>query len=117
MRRWFRLDRHATVASQVVSLAGLAAAYSAASAGGDKFTPGARTFLHVKNASGGAVTATIVTPGTVIGQAIADVAVAVPAGAERLIGPFPAEHFAGSDGLASVSWSASASVTFAVARV
>lgn len=107
----------ATVSTEAVSLAGLAATYNAASAGGDKFTPGQQTFLHVKNASAGAVTATIETVGTVIGQAIADVAVSVAASEEALIGPFDPRYFAGTDGLASVSWSATASVTFAVVRI
>lgn len=106
----------ATVATQQISLAGLAATYSAASAGGDEFTPGDGVFLHVKNGSGGAVTVTVVTPGTVVGQAIADVANSVAAGGEEFLGPFPAQHFAGADGKADITWSATTSVTFAVLK-
>lgn len=107
----------ATVAPQRPNLTGLAATYAAASAGGDKFDPGERVVLHVKNASAASVTVTVVTPNTILGLAVADAQVAVPAGAERFIGPFPREHFAGSDGLVSVTWSAAASVTFAVVAV
>jgi hypothetical protein len=103
----------ATVALQRPSLTGLAAAYAAASAGGDKFDPGEHVTLHVKNASAAAITATVETPNTVLGLAIADVAVSVPAGGDRFIGPFPRGHFAGAGGLVSVTWSATASVTFA----
>ncbi len=104
----------ATVPAQVVQLAGIAPTYQPASAGGDKFTPTGRTFLHVKNASAAAVTVTVVTPGSVAGLAIADLTVSVPAGGDRMVGPFPPEHFAGQAGLADVTWSATASVTFAV---
>lgn len=107
----------ATVAPQRPNLTGLAANFAAASVGGDKFDPGERVMLHVKNASAGAVTVTIETPNTILGLAVADAQVSVPAGGERYIGPFPREHFAGSDGLVSVTWSATASVTFAVIAV
>lgn len=108
----------ATVATQTITQAGLAPAYSPASAGGDSFTPSPSTFLHLKNASAAAVTATFVTPSTFSGLAIADLTVSVPAGADRLIGPMTAEMFrAADDGLADVTWSATASVTFAVLTI
>lgn len=107
----------ATVAPQRPNLSGLAATYAAASAGGDKFDPGEHVMAHVKNASAAAVTVTIVTPNTVVGLAVADAGGSVPAGGDRFFGPFPREHFAGSDGLVSVTWSATASVTFAVIAV
>jgi hypothetical protein len=108
----------ATVATQQVTRAGLAPAYAAASAGGDSFRPGPTTFLHVKNASAGAVTATVVTPGKTAGLDIADLAVAVPAGGEVMVGPLPGELFNDpADGLADITWSAAASVTFAAVSV
>lgn len=107
----------AIVDTQGVQITGTAPTYSAASAGGDQVRAGADTVLHVKNASAGAITATVVTPGTVAGQAIGDVAVSVPAGGERFIGPLTRDHFAGSDGLVDITWSATASVTFAALRI
>lgn len=105
----------ATVATQVVPVTGLTPAYSAASAGGDKVAPSDRTVLHVKNGSAGAVTVTLVTPGTLQGDlAIADRAVSVAAGAESFIAV--TDDYRGSDGLASITWSATASVTFAALR-
>ena len=104
----------ATVAVQPITRTGLEAAYSAASGGGDKFRPGKHTFLHIVNGGGSDITATIATPATVQGMAVADVAVTVTAGEERFVGPFPPELFAATaDGLASVAWSGTTSVTFA----
>lgn len=107
----------ATVDTQQIQRAGTAPAYSAASGGGDKFRPDERTFLHVKNSDVAAHTVTVATPGTVLGLAVSDVAVSVPAGGERMVGPFPGEHFVGADGLAAVTWSAVTGMTFAVVRV
>lgn len=107
----------ALVNAQQIALAGLAAAYSAASAGGDEFKPDENIVLHVKNASAASINATIVTPGKVLSQDIGDIVVAVPAAGERFIGPFPREHFRAADGNADITWSATASVTFAVLRV
>lgn len=105
----------ATVNAQNVVREGLAPTYAAASAGGDSFVPGDRVFLHIKNASAAAITATIPTPGTTGGFAIADLAVSVPAAGERFIGPVSPDLFRDrADGLADVIWSAAASVTFAV---
>lgn len=105
----------ATVTTQRVGLDGAALTYSAASGGGDKFTPGAHTFLHIVNASGVSVTATITTPDTVEGNAIADRAVVLAAGVNRLV-RVPATVFANraDSGLAAIAWSATTSVTFAV---
>lgn len=108
----------ATAATQSISLAGLAPVYSAAAAGGDSFRPADRTFLHIKNGSAAAITATLVTPGTVQGLAVEDVAVPVPAGAERMVGPLSPELFRHrADGLGDITWSAAASVTFAVVNI
>lgn len=105
----------AVVSPQTVQIAGTAPTYNAASAGGDKVSrPGTNVVLHVKNGSAGAITATVVTPGTIAGQAIGDVAVSVPASGERFIGPLTRQYFANSDGQVDLTWSASASVTFAV---
>lgn len=110
----------AVLASQSVTRAGTAPAYAAAAAGGDRFTPGSKTFLHVKNGSAGALTVTIATPRTdAYGNQIADNAISVPAAGERLIGPFPAEAYGSTtDGLADISYSGVTSLTigaFAVA--
>ncbi len=108
----------ATVSVQTVDQDGLTATYSSAAGGGDKFAPGERTFLHVKNGNAATCTVTVVTPKTSVGGlAIADQTVAVAAGAQAFVGPFAAEHFAGTDGLVDVTWSVTTTVTFAALRI
>lgn len=105
----------ALLAKQTVGLAGLAPTYVAANVGGDTFGPGNNVCIHVKNGSAGALTVTLVTPGNVVGQAVADVAVSVPAGGERLIGPLPGSLFArAADGLGDITYSGVTSLTVAV---
>lgn len=107
----------ATVATQALTTAGAAATYAAASAGGDRFTPGTRVFMHVKNGSASSINVTVTTPGTFDGLAIADRIIAVPASGERMF-QLPADQYASpADGLGDVAWSASATVTFAVLKV
>lgn len=105
-------------ATQDITLGGLGAAYAAASAGGDTFTPGEGVILHVKNGGASPTTVTIVTPNVAAGGlAIADAGGSVPAGGERFFGPFPPRDFARpADGKAEVTWSGVTSVTFAVLR-
>lgn len=107
----------ATVATQALSSAGAAVNYAAASASGDRFTPGSRVFMHVKNGSASSINVTITTPAAYDGLALADRVVAVPATSDRFI-PLSAELYASpTDGLGDVAWSASATVTFAVLKV
>lgn len=103
----------ATLATQNISLAGLADALAAAAGGGDAFTPDKETFLRVNNASGGAITVTVVTPGTIRGIAEADPQISVPAGQSRMFGPFPPELFGdpANAGLASITYSGVTSLT------
>ena len=58
---------------------------------------GENVLLHVKNGSGGAVVVTITTPGSVDGVALADRTISVPAGEERIIGPFPNNLYGQAD--------------------
>lgn len=108
----------ATVAVQDVTRAGTTPTPYTASAGGDKFSPGTGVTVRVINGSGSAVTPTFATPGQVSGLDIADlVGGSTPASGAKIYGPFPPDLFAGADGLAAVTWSATTSVTFEVTRV
>lgn len=109
----------ATIAPQNISRAGVGPTYSAAAGGGDSFLPGSDTFVHVKNGSGAPITVTLVTPGFVAGDIpIADPTVSVPAGGERMIGPFPPGYFADpADGLADLTYSGVTSLTLAVLKL
>src|SRR4051812_247505 len=103
----------ATVSTQSVTTTGGALTYSAASGGGDRFTPGSTSFMHVVNGSGSSINVTITTPGTVDGLAISDRVIAVPAGVSRIF-KVTSELYASADGLGDVAWSAVTSITFAV---
>lgn len=103
---------------ETIQISGTAPTYNAASAGGDKITsPGESTILHVKNDSAGAITCTVVTPGTVAGLAVDDQVVSVPANSARFIGPLTRPHFVNSDGEVDITWSAVTTVTFAAIKV
>lgn len=86
----------------------------AAPVDGDAIPPNA--FLRVTNGGAAAITLTVVTPGTVgSGLAISDHTITVPAGATRLVGPFPENHYRQNSGttkgLVHVDYSAVTSVT------
>lgn len=106
--------------SQTTSEAGAALTYTAAAAGGDSFTNTGREVVHVKNGGGAPVTVTVKSRNTTpdlpgygpVGKP--DVTVAVPAGGDRHIGPFPSRAFNDADARVSLTWSSAASVTLAV---
>lgn len=107
----------ASLATQQISIGGITPAYVACAAGGDEFTADDHEFIHVKNGAGAPQTVTIVTPNTAAGGlAVADDAIVIPAGQERMIGPFSRSDFQGSDGLAAITYSAVVSLTIAVLR-
>jgi hypothetical protein len=99
---------------QNTSLGGIAPTFAAADAAGDSFENDGRTVIHVKNASAGAITATIDSAALCNHGFDHDISVSVPAGGERMIGPFPRVRF-GSP--AQVGYSAVASVSVAAVRV
>lgn len=78
----------ALITTQQMSGAGTTVSYTAVSASDTADISNGRTFLHVKNGGGSSDTVTLVTPGTVgPGLAIADNAVTVSNGTEKMIGP------------------------------
>ena len=107
----------ATLSVQTVSLGGLTPSYVAAAAGGDEFPNSGREFIHAKN--GATVSQTV----TVDSQAACnqgfdhDAAVAIPAGEERMIGPFPKNRFDDATGKVQITYSAVASLTVAIVQV
>lgn len=103
----------ADLAVQATSLTGLAVTYAAASAGGDTFDNDGRTVLLVKNSDTAAHT---VTPNSVTPCNYGfdhDVAVSVPAGGGREIGPFDPSRYGVS---VSVAYSAVTGMTVAAVR-
>lgn len=108
----------ATLTAQTAKIGGTAITYAPATSGGDTFKPGDDVVLMVKNGDASTHTPTVAVPGnTKYGQANPDVAVAVAAGAEMAIGPFPQDLADPADGLVHVTWDAVTSVTVALVRV
>lgn len=103
----------ATLAYQSVTQQGAAITPVAAAAGGDSVAWNPRGALWVKNGSGVSVTVTLVVPGTEYGQARPDVAVVVPAGADRFVGPLERDLADPADGLVDFTYSAVTSVAVA----
>lgn len=107
----------ATLTYAQVGIAGTNPNFAAATAGGDKVAPSDRGALLVRNGSGVSINVTIDVPGnTKYGLANPDVVVAVPAGADRLIGPFPAD-LAQTDGFVAIAYSAVTTVTVAAVTI
>lgn len=103
----------ATLSTQHASLTGTAITMATAAGGGDKFHPGEGVMLLVTNGDSSSHTVTIDSKQLSNFGTDENVAVAVAAGATRLIGPLPASRFAGSDGLGDISYSAATSMTIA----
>jgi hypothetical protein len=109
----------ATLSVQDLKRTGLGPTYGACAGGGDRFAPSKDTFLHVKNASGSPITVTVAATYIPLkDQTESNVSVSVPAGGERMIGPFPYEHFAATDGsgLADITYSGVTSLTIAAVK-
>jgi len=100
----------ANLAIQNVSLTGLAPAFVAASGGGDSLDNNGRTLLHVKNGGGVPITVTVDSTQPCSYGFDHDAAVSVPAGAERILGPFPQGRFGST---ANITYSAVTTVTVA----
>lgn len=107
----------AVLTVQDISRTGLNPSYASAAAGGDSFDNDGRTFVHVKNGSAGSITVTVNSQTACNYGFDHDETVSVPAGGERLIGPFPKERFNDADGRVKLSYSAVTSLTVAAIRL
>lgn len=104
----------ATLTVTEITRSGVNPAGAAAAGGGDSFPNTGAELLLVTNGGGGAITVTAATTATVDGLAVADLAVSVPAGEARAIGPFPRYVYGTSVGL---SYSGVTSVTVKVLKL
>lgn len=105
----------ATLTVQVMDSNGLTASYASSGATGDKIAnPTEDIFLHFKNTASGVRVATITTPGTVHGVAVAEEAVTVPATGEQFAGPFNKDIFNSGGNLV---WTYSSVVNLSVAAI
>lgn len=107
----------AALAHQPIAFTGSAVSFQAAESL-DTATADRRSFLWVRNGGGSPINVTITVPGTTFGQNNPDIVVAVPNGAERMIGPLSPDLTAAETfGVVLVTYSALTSVTVAVARL
>lgn len=107
----------ATLTAQAIVRTGLEPSYASAAGGGDEFVNTGVQALHVKNGSGGDIVVTIETPNAVDTLAIADRDVTVPAGEERIIGPFPTSHYNDANGKVQITYDGVTSLTVAVLQL
>ena len=107
----------ATLSVQTIVLGGTAPSYAAAGAGGDEFVNSGREFLHIKNGGVGSIDVTINSQRPCDQGYDHDVVVAVGAGAEKMIGPFPKSRFDDANGKVQITYSGVSSVTVAVLQV
>jgi len=97
---------------QEIVISGLENALEAANADGEEFANDGNVFIMAANGSGGAITLTFKTPGTVGGGvAIDEHEVSIAAGDEEMIGPFDPAIFNQSDGNVDLDFSAVTSLT------
>ena len=90
--------------------------YSSCAGGGDEFVNDGQIFIHIKNGHSSPQTVTIVTPVVTDGLAVADRAIAIPNGGERMIGPFPKSSYNDSTGKVQLTYSAVVSLTVAILK-
>ena len=107
----------AVLTVQQISLAGLEPAFVAADAEGDEFVNSGRVFLHVKNGDALAATVTIDSQAPCNYGFDHNVEVSVPAGEERLIGPFKRNRFNNSEGKVQVAYSSVSNLTVAAVEL
>ena len=115
----------ANLTKQKVLLTGLNPTFASASGGGDEIVDNdGNTFLYVKNGGGSSINVTITSVKTSLdvvgyGEALtlSDEVVAVPAGEERAIGPFPKVRFDDTDENVAIAYSDVTSVTVAAIQL
>jgi hypothetical protein len=107
----------ATLSVQKVVLAGLTPSYGAAAAGGDEFVNSGREFIHVKNAHTSPQTVTVNSQAACSQGFDHDIAVAIPASEERMIGPFPKDRFDDAGGKVQITYSGVTALTVAAVQV
>lgn len=107
----------ADIAAQKISLAGLAPAFSNASAGGDTFLNDGKMTAHIKNGGASPITVTVVAKNKCSHGFLHDAQVTVAAGETKIVGPFPPDRFNDENGKVTLNYSAITSVQVAIVDV
>ena len=105
-------DIDVSVQQPTRSGSGLTPSYTAAAASNNYLIKNdGRTILHAKNTGGSPVTLTVITPGQVDGNTVADLTATVPATTgDKLIGPFPPAIYNDANGEMTVTVSGATSL-------
>lgn len=111
----------AALSPQDLAFTGVAPTYNTAASGGDTFANDGKTYVHLKNSSGGSIDVTFDAVASIdTAQAgnisISDTVVTVPASGERVVGFFPPQRFNNSSGNVAMSYSSHTGLTVAVIR-
>jgi hypothetical protein len=106
-----------TLGVQQIRRTGLDPVYVAAQVDGNAFPNSGGEFIHVKNGAGSSINVTVLTTRSVDGQVVTNRVVAVPAGDDRMIGPFQAGNFNQGNGEVWFNYSAVTTITVGVFRV
>jgi len=106
----------AALTPQTTTRAGIEPTYEACGAGGDEFANAGGELVHIKNGAGAEQIMTIVSQATVDGLAVADRTVAIPAGEERVVGPFPTATYNDGDGLVQLTYDAVVTLTIGIIK-
>ena len=103
---------------QIPSRDGIDPAYVPASSGGDSFpSPSGLEMVSVKNGDTSPHDVILKLTKTIDGQSATNRTVTVPAGGERMIGPFPVGDYRNDSGNVEIDYSAITSITVAVFRI
>ena len=96
----------ATLTVATVIRAGIVLTTATCSATGDKFANNGKTWVELANTSAASRTVTFATAQTVLGLAVADLAVTISGNSNRLCGPFPTAAFNSASGYCYITYSA-----------
>lgn len=110
----------ATLTVQEPTLAGITPSYASADVAGDTFVyAGGDVLVHIKNTNASQRIATIVTPGTIEGVAIADPTVTIPAttGDKMIKLHQPGNLFVAATGLVSITYDAVTGVMIGIFKI
>ncbi len=113
----------AVITVQQIIVGGIEAVYSSADVSGDVFTNDGKTLIHVKNDDADTLNITVTAQKTSVDKqgfgtvAVSDTTVAITAGEEEFIGPFPTSRFNDSNGQVNVLYDDETSVTLAALRL
>lgn len=106
----------ANLTVQRVQLNGIDPVFNSADVAGDSFVNDGRVVLHVKNSDVSDKTVTVDSVAPCNQGSFHDLLVTIPAGDERLIGPFSVQRFNDSNNKVNITYSAVTSVTVAVIK-